>query len=203
MPRKKKTNRFSDNHKKKEPHVARSQSPTSQEEKEGEEEWGDGDLLIHSGVVRTFQVIFDDDEEEDSQLREGREAAANAANVLRNAFLCRPKWPAKWASRRVNGFVSSLPETSHAVSRRARQRLATAGLRVNASLGYAETSPQSFLGLLAAAARHRDYFDQGPQVQANRRGRLAGHFYDLGCGNGSNCLQAAIFHDFESIIGVE
>jgi SAM-dependent methyltransferase len=88
------------------------------------------------------------------------------------------------------------------VSRAERRRLEHMGLRVPASLGYSDTPVPQFLELLAAVARLSEQA-RGNGGGGSVRGRLGGSFYELGCGTGLLCFAAALFHDFDTIVGFE
>lgn len=104
----------------------------------------------------------------------------------------------------MDGFAKSLPESGHELSLRGRRRVADLGLHIRASLAYSETPPREFLRLLAIAARHRHAFEDEPERnRALDTRHSGGGFYDLGCGIGSLCLLAAIYHDFAGVVGVE
>ena len=87
------------------------------------------------------------------------------------------------------------------VSRAERQRLKGMGMRVPPSLGYSDTPLAQFLDLLAVVA---NLSEQARSVNnSGSNGRLSGTFYELGAGTGLLCFAAALFHDFDTIVGFE
>lgn len=92
------------------------------------------------------------------------------------------------------------------VSRAERQRLKGMGMRVPPSLGYSDTPIAQFLDLLAVVASLSEQVRSVNNLGSNDgsvRGRLSGTFYELGAGTGLLCFAAALFHDFDTIVGFE
>jgi len=81
-------------------------------------------------------------------------------------------------------------------------------MRVPPSLGYCDTPIAQFLDLLAVVASLSEQarsVNNPPSSDGSGsvRGRLSGTFYELGAGTGLLCFAAALFHDFDTIVGYE
>jgi len=144
-----------------------------------------------------------DIDDEDPLLRELRQASENAAKCLQRCWNRRPRWSPSYALDMLLEELGRRPLSAHDVSRAERRRLTKLGLRVPTSLAYSETPVDMFVGLLGVVASLREAATDGVVAEGSVRGRLQGTFYDLGCGTGLLCHTAALFHDFDKVVGFE